>query len=549
MSRDYLLDYGSTYGAGTATHKLTLYKRASGALGVRRRDLSSGPGAWMRTTTAAIWARPTDVRMQQATVNLFADMGVQPATLQAGLARGRGLDRCDRARPRPSPRRPPARSSPPGQAVTITGTATDTGGGVVGGVEVSVDGGTTWHPASGRASWSYSWTPSASGSVTIKSRAVDDSGNLETPGAGVTVTVGSATRTPCTALHHLAEHGDARATQRTPIPSAVELGVKFRADVNGSITGIRFYKSEHQHRHAYRQPVDQHRDAAGVGDVHQRDALGLAAGQLRHAGGDHRQHRLRGLLPRHHRPLLPTTSGYFATAGVDNPPLHALRDGVSGGNGVYVYGASSAFPTNTFQSTNYWVDVVFSAAAPPTATATATATPVATATSTPVATATSTPVATATSTLSRPRRRPPSRPRPTSTPVATATSTPVATATSTPVATATSTPVATATSTPVATATTTAVATATATPIETATATPVETATATPVAPATETETAAPVATATATETLTATPTVTAAETLDRKRDRDVDPRRDRDDDTSRNGNGNTDRDGDGDTG
>jgi hypothetical protein len=51
-------------------------------------------------------------------------------------------------------------------------------------------------------------------------------------------------------------------------------------------------------------------------------------------------------------------NNYFATAGVDNPPLHALRDGVSGGNGLYI-GGPSAFPTNTYQSNNYWVDVVF----------------------------------------------------------------------------------------------------------------------------------------------------------------------------------------------
>jgi hypothetical protein len=31
---------------------------------------------------------------------------------------------------------------------------------------------------------------------------------------------------------------------------------------------------------------------------------------------------------------------YFATAGVDNPPLHALANGVSGGNGVYRYGST-----------------------------------------------------------------------------------------------------------------------------------------------------------------------------------------------------------------
>jgi hypothetical protein len=57
---------------------------------------------------------------------------------------------------------------------------------------VSTDGGATWHPAVGRASWSYTWTPNAAGSAVIKCRAVDDSGNLQTPGAGVTVTVSTS---------------------------------------------------------------------------------------------------------------------------------------------------------------------------------------------------------------------------------------------------------------------------------------------------------------------------------------------------------------------
>ena len=48
----------------------------------------------------------------------------------------------------------------------------------------------------------------------------------------------------------------------------------------------------------------------------------------------------------------------FATA-VDNPPLHALASSTSGGNGVYAYAAGSTFPTNVYQSSNYWVDVVF----------------------------------------------------------------------------------------------------------------------------------------------------------------------------------------------
>ena len=49
---------------------------------------------------------------------------------------------------------------------------------------------------------------------------------------------------------------------------------------------------------------------------------------------------------------------YFQTTGVTNGPLQALASGVDGLNGVYRYGAS-AFPTDSFNATNYWVDVKF----------------------------------------------------------------------------------------------------------------------------------------------------------------------------------------------
>jgi hypothetical protein len=56
---------------------------------------------------------------------------------------------------------------------------------------------------------------------------------------------------------------------------------------------------------------------------------------------------------------MPADNNYFAANGVDNPPVHLLRDGVSGGNGVYAYGATSTFPANSFLASNYWVDIVF----------------------------------------------------------------------------------------------------------------------------------------------------------------------------------------------
>src|SRR5206468_1752630 len=51
--------------------------------------------------------------------------------------------------------------------------------------------------------------------------------------------------------------------------------------------------------------------------------------------------------------------GYFTSAGVDNSPLHAPVSSTGAANGIYLYTASPAFPTETYQAENYWVDVVF----------------------------------------------------------------------------------------------------------------------------------------------------------------------------------------------
>src|SRR5262249_35972295 len=126
-----------------------------------------------------------------------------------------------------------------GGRLSITGSSTDQGGGQVAGVEVSVDGGTTWKAAQGTSGWSIDWTPGPPGSATIKVRAVDDSGNVEAPGASVTVIVAPGD-CPCTNLW--------KATTVPPISDAgdanpYELGVKFTSDVDGFITGVRYYKS------------------------------------------------------------------------------------------------------------------------------------------------------------------------------------------------------------------------------------------------------------------------------------------------------------------
>src|SRR5262245_32382409 len=198
IGNEYLQDYGSTYGRGTATHSLTLYRHSSGAL-----VFSAATIRWSwglddhHDLIMASSNPPPDIRIRQATVNLLADMGVQPATLQPGLvATGPSTDTLSPASTITSPTEPATLAL--GATINITGTATDTGGGLVAGVNVSVDGGLSWDHATGTTSWNYSWTPTTLGQVTIKSRAVDDSGNQQDPPAEITVTVVEPTTTcPC----------------------------------------------------------------------------------------------------------------------------------------------------------------------------------------------------------------------------------------------------------------------------------------------------------------------------------------------------------------
>jgi hypothetical protein len=156
------------------------------------------------------WTRyPADPDMRQATVNLLADMGAQPATLLGGLVTATAST--DILPPTSAITSPlPGTSVAVGSTITISGTAVDVGGGVVGGVEVSIDGGTTWHPAAGRESWSYTATFTNAGTVNVRSRAADDSGNLEVPGPGIIITVTSSTPPPPTPTGFTATAGNAQ---------------------------------------------------------------------------------------------------------------------------------------------------------------------------------------------------------------------------------------------------------------------------------------------------------------------------------------------------
>ena len=214
----YLQDNGSIYDSGTATHHLTLYRHETPKQSANRADNSAshhgalvfGAGtiqwAWgldahhdtetgipperanSSSTRVGVDLNGPDKNIQQATVNLFADMGVQPQTLQEDLAPASAST--DEQPPTSTVHLPADGATLPLQTLIISGTAQDAHGQVAG-VEVSVDNGLSWHPANGCETWSYEWLPTQPGTVTILSRAVDDSSNLEHPRQGVTVTIHS----------------------------------------------------------------------------------------------------------------------------------------------------------------------------------------------------------------------------------------------------------------------------------------------------------------------------------------------------------------------
>jgi len=156
---------------------------------------------------------------------------------------------------------------------------------------------------------------------------------------GPTASLWSNSATPA-----IADSGDGQA---------IELGVRFTATVNGFVTGITFYKS-----------------AANTG-IH-TGSLWTASGTLL-ATGTFVNETASGwqqlifstpvaiaagttYVASYH-----TTAGHYATTrSYFGSPFTSGQLKVPVASGVYSYGAGG-FPTQSYQSSNYWVDVLFSA--------------------------------------------------------------------------------------------------------------------------------------------------------------------------------------------
>jgi hypothetical protein len=188
------------YDAGTATHSLTMYRASRKSF-----VFSAGTGTWswgLIGRQTKVGSDPNhatnDEAVRQATVNMLADMGALPGSPEPDTADYALIT--DNSPPISAVGMASNVAGPAGSGYktwTVKGTASDTGG-ILAGVEVSYDGGATWHPASFITDPIFKWQYVVNIDETVTpffiSRAVDDSYNMEAVKA-IVYSAGDGTKT------------------------------------------------------------------------------------------------------------------------------------------------------------------------------------------------------------------------------------------------------------------------------------------------------------------------------------------------------------------
>ncbi len=142
-----------------------------------------------------------------------------------------------------------------------------------------------------------------------------------------------------------------------------EVGTVFWPTVNGKVTAIRFYK----------ESGDTGPHTGNLWDYVSQANLGTVTFSNETASGWQQQTLSTPvtLVANHvyvvsyHTTLrYGATSQYFAVQHTSGS-LIAPANAENGGNGVYIHGSSSAFPSKTYNGTNYFADLVFNPAGTP----------------------------------------------------------------------------------------------------------------------------------------------------------------------------------------
>jgi hypothetical protein len=182
--------------------------------------------------------------------------------------------------------------------------------------------------------------------------------------------------------------------------SAVELGLRMQIMQRGRIRGVRFWKSAHN-------------TGTHTGSLWSESGTRLATVTFTGESSSGWQeadfsspvtvHRGTYIVSYHTQVGdYADDAGYFSGKGAGPADVQALPDGVHGSNSIYRYG-TSGFPTSTWKSTNYWVDVVYqthydlsTTTSDPTTTASSTTSTTAPTTTAPSTTSTTMPTTTTT---------------------------------------------------------------------------------------------------------------------------------------------------------
>ena len=163
-------------------------------------------------------------------------------------------------------------------------------------------------------------------------------------GGGTTYSVFTTTATPAEPLNNDGQ--------------GIVLGMKFRVTQSGFITGVRYYKgagTTGTHTgHLWSSTGTLLASATFTGETASGWQQTTFATPL--AINANTTYVVSLFSPSGH---YSATDPYF-TSAVVNGPLRALANGEDGPNGLYRYSSTSVFPNSSFNSSNYFVDVVFS---------------------------------------------------------------------------------------------------------------------------------------------------------------------------------------------
>jgi hypothetical protein len=162
-------------------------------------------------------------------------------------------------------------------------------------------------------------------------------------------TTGAVSQCPCSVWQNGTPTGAVDASDT----SAVNLGLQFQANGSGRVIGVRFYKEiDNTGTHTgslwtaggslLATGTFSGESASGWQELDFTSPVTISAGTT--------------YVVSYH-----TDVGHYAitssglSSAVTNGPLTALASG-----GVYAYGSGNVFPSNSFNASNYWVDVVYS---------------------------------------------------------------------------------------------------------------------------------------------------------------------------------------------